>query len=869
MKTKKGTDETKMNSKKQKAYSKKYMVHFLIISFILLMLISIGSFITLGYYMSSKSESSINTVGNIYMSAINNHITAHFRTLMELKLEQVEGVVDVVPDDLNTKKELDRELVYRSNVRNFNYLALCSRDGNMEMLDGEKIQLADPDSFYNSLRNNEKKVAVGNDSTGQEVVVFGVSAAYPMKSGETSMSLVAAVPIEYISSMLNADEEKTLIYSHIIRRDGSFIINDVNPKYTNYFDSIYDKYKNGDINKVDAFLSDLKEAMHDGKSFTGVFDANNNLRQVYCTQLPFSEWYLLTILPSGVLNDTIRNLDNSTTIATICVAAGIFLILLLIFYLYYRMTYRQLKALEQARMEALDATKAKSQFLSNMSHDIRTPMNAIVGMTAIASAHIDDKEQVQNCLKKITLSGKHLLGLINDILDMSKIESGKMTLTAEKISLRHIIEGVVGIEQTHIKEKKQSFNVHINNIISEDVYCDSVRLNQVLLNLMSNAVKYTPEGGTVQLSMYQEEAPADKADKYVRTHIIVSDNGIGMSKEFLTRIFDSYSREDVHRVHKTEGAGLGMAITKHIVDAMNGTITVESELNKGTIFHVILDFEKAPTDEVEMTLPNIKTLVLDDDKILCQTAVDALKSMGITADSTLDARVAVEMVKEHFQTDDKYKLILLDWKLNDANGFSVSKEIRSIVGEDTLIILISAYDWSEFEAEAKASGINGFISKPLFKSTLYYGLKKFMEFVDESQENIEDSDLAGCRILVAEDNDLNWEILKEILSDYGLELDWAENGQICLDKFQNSEPGYYQAVLMDVRMPVMGGYDATKNIRALQRPDAQKIPIIAMTADAFSEDIKKCLDCGMNAHTAKPINIEELLSMLKKFILNS
>ena len=503
--------------------------------------------------------------------------------------------------------------------------------------------------------------------------------------------------------------------------------------------------------------------------------------------------------------------------------------------------------------------------MSNMSHDIRTPMNAIVGMTAIATAHIDNQEQVHNCLKKIALSGKHLLGLINDVLDMSKIESGKMTLTLERISLQEVFDGIVSIVQTQIKGKGQNLNVHITDIEAEDVYCDGVRLNQVLLNLLSNAVKYTQEGGTIQLSLYQEEAPQEKGSDYVRTHVLVKDNGIGMTKEFLTHIFDSYSRADSKRVQKTEGAGLGMAITKYIVDAMGGELLVESEPQKGTEFHLILDLQKADIMEVDMVLPAWKMLVVDDDETLCRTAVDALESIGIQADWTLSGQKAIELVTKHHKMRDDYQIVMLDWKLADMNGLTVARQIRKIMEVDMPIILISAYDWSEFEAEAKEAGITGFISKPLFKSTLFYGLKRYMGI--EEEENAEaDMDLAGRHVLVAEDNDLNWEILNELLTDFGMELDWAENGKICLEKFQESEPGYYDVILMDVRMPIMNGYESTMAIRSLNRSDAKEIPIIAMTADAFAEDIKRCLDSGMNAHTAKPINLDEVFSLLNRFI---
>lgn len=584
------------------------------------------------------------------------------------------------------------------------------------MLYGDQIRLADPEPFFGSLQRGEKKVAVGRDVSDREVVIFGVSADYPLKNGERSMAMVVALPIEYISTMLEMEGGDELMYSHIIRQDGSFVTNEMEETCPDYFSSLYIRYQDEDEESINNFIKELSESMKKKEDYTSIMTLDGSRQQVYCTLLPYSEWHLVTILPFGALNETVEGMSQSRTFATISICGVIMVILLIIFYNYYKMTSRQLEELEAARQEALQATKAKSEFLSNMSHDIRTPMNAIVGMTAIATAHIDDKEQVHNCLKKIALSGKHLLGLINDVLDMSKIESGKMTLTAERISLREVIEGIVSIVQTQVKSKGQNFNVHIDNIVTEDVYCDSVRLNQVLLNLLSNAVKYTQEGGTIQLSLYQEDAPDPRGSEFVRMHVVVKDNGMGMTAEFLEHIFDSYSRADSKRVQKTEGAGLGMAITKYIVDKMEGTISVKSEPQKGTEFHVIFDMEKAEEQELDMVLPAWKMLVVDDDEILCRTSVDALESIGVQADWTLSGEKAIELVRKHHQMRDDYQIILLDWKLPGMDGLVVAKQIRKIVDADMPVILISAYDWSEFETEARDAGISGFIAKPLFKS---------------------------------------------------------------------------------------------------------------------------------------------------------
>ena len=416
------------------------------------------------------------------------------------------------------------------------------------------------------------------------------------------------------------------------------------------------------------------------------------------------------------------------------------------------------------------------------------------------------------------------------------------------------------------RSKNQQFDMSIHDISSENVCCDGVRLNQVLLNILGNAVKFTPEGGKIYVAMYEE--PSEKGENFVRIHFIISDTGIGMTKEFRERIFESFVREDSMRVRKTEGSGLGMTITKYIVDAMGGRIDVDSELGKGTSFHVTLDLEKAEIPEADMVLPPWNMLVVDDDQQLCESTVVSLQAIGVKADWTLDAESAIEMVAEHRKKHDDYQIILLDWKLPGMDGIAAAREIRRLYGSDFPILLISAYDWSEIEAEAKEAGISGFISKPLFKSTLFYGLKAYVtqEGTVKPETREMTIDLSGRRVLLAEDNDLNWEIAEELLSELGLELEWAENGRVCLEKFQAAEPGFYDAILMDLRMPVMTGYEATEAIRALERPDAKTIPIIAMTADAFSEDIQKCLACGMNAHVAKPIDIREVAKQLLKFI---
>ncbi len=527
---------------------------------------------------------------------------------------------------------------------------------------------------------------------------------------------------------------------------------------------------------------------------------------------------------------------------------------------------RYLDEIREARLIAEEANRAKTDFLSSMSHDIRTPMNAIMGLTTIASANIDNKEIVRDALRKMSLSSRHLLGLINDILDMSRIESGKISLTMAELSLRELMENLLNIIQPQIKSRRQKFDIIIENISSEHVYCDGVRLNQILLNLLSNAVKFTREEGSISVTLRQEDSP--KGANWVRTSFRVTDNGIGMSPEFTKQIFDSFTRADNFRVQATEGSGLGMSIAKHIVDMMEGEISVDSRLGEGSTFLVTLDLERVTQEEQSRVLPPWNTLVVDDDQLLCRSAVETLREMGIEADWTLTGEEAVEMVDQRSQGLQPYHVVLLDWQMPGMDGIETARRIRERVGDGVPILLITAYDWSEIELEAREAGINGFLAKPLFESTLRYGLLHYVgeddSVAEPEQEEVIDG--AGRRILVAEDNDINWEIDQEILSSKGFLVERAEDGLDCLQKFREAEPGYYDMILMDIRMPRMDGYRSAAAIRALSRPDAATIPILAMTADAFNEDIQHCLAVGMNGHIAKPLDFKALLRLIKSYM---
>ncbi len=704
-------------------------------------------FSLLGASIHSMSETTIEEIGTAYMAGMNEQVSLHFETIIELRLTMAESIAHIAAGDGASAYGTREEIEYGARARHFLCAALYSPEGGLEMIFGDPVKLNHPESFLESLQKGERKAASAVDSGGDGVILFAVPCAYPMSGGGDSLAIVVGLSAEYMGEVLFLDSDQSLSYSFVIRKDGSYVVGNQGDTHENYFDRLADLFDGQDLDGDDC-VEKLEAAMHAGEDYSSVVRDGGSRRHIYCTNLPYCDWYLVTVLPFEGLDDAISGMGNRWLTLVYAASCAVIAMLLYLFFRYLKLFRGQVSELkrvngemdaarrsaEEARREAEQANLAKQEFLSSMSHDIRTPMNAIVGMTALALDNTDNPEQVRDYLGKIALSSKHLLGLINDVLDISKIESGKMLLNLETVPLQEAVDSIVNIIQPQAAAKNQRFRVTLREILSENVRCDGVRLNQVLLNLLGNSVKFTPEQGAVELTVYQEALPEDASR--VRTHFLVRDTGIGMSKEYQQVIFESFSREDNTRVRKTEGSGLGMAITKYIVDAMGGTISVHSEQGRGSEFHVVFDLERAAAPAAQA-----------------------------------------------------------------ADG-----------GERT-------------------GGV----------------------------------DLKGKRILLAEDNELNWEVARELLSILELELDWAENGEICAEKFRKSPVGYYDAILMDVRMPVMDGYEATAAIRGLERGDAA-VPIIAMTADAFSEDIQRCLACGMNDHLAKPIDIETVARKLKKHL---
>ena len=526
------------------------------------------------------------------------------------------------------------------------------------------------------------------------------------------------------------------------------------------------------------------------------------------------------------------------------------------------------RMLVEACEAANHANASKSEFLSRMSHDIRTPMNAIIGMTTIAGSHLDDRERILDCLHKITVSSKHLLALINEVLDMSKIESGKIDLSEEEFNLSDLIQNVLTMIRPNIQAKNQNLELNIAKVEHEDVVGDVMRLQQVFMNILGNAVKYTPQGGTLELEIVEKES---KVFGYGCYEFVFRDNGIGMSEEFVKKIFEPFSRAEDSRISKIEGTGLGMAIAMNIVRMMNGDIRVESAVNEGSQFTVSVYLKQQNTEMPDLEhLVNQPVLVADDDILACEAACAILKDIGIESEWVLSGQEAIERVSKARREGKGFFAVLLDWQMPDMDGVETTGRIRQEAGTEMPIVILSAYDWNNVETEARQAGVDGFISKPLFKSRLVYLFKKIAgtEGKKEVQEKEEHTDrnFEGKRILLAEDNELNREIAEEIIGSTGVIIDCVENGQQAVEAFKGKKEWYYDLIFMDVQMPVMNGYEATETIRKLEREDAALIPIIAMTANAFAEDMAASRRAGMNEHIAKPLDLGQLMKCMGEWM---
>ena len=717
----------------------------------------------------------------------------------------------------------------------------------------QKIELLNDMSWIHEIgKSINVSRAYTNPINGEQSIAF--CNFITLKDSETGNPkeavLLRVLPIsELKEKWIFPQEEFENAELSIIDADGDYIIKGDSFKNSSFFE-FYRSYNSikpaqaqelfGQITSVEGYLT-MK---------------NSRGEKCILAYTPFDAtggWALLSLMPMKYIN---ANTENWLLIGI--VSAG--LVVLFVFDLMVMLYFN--KRLQQAAREAESASRAKTDFLSTMSHDIRTPMNAIIGLTTITEKNIEDKKLVGENLRKITLASNHLLTLINDILDISKVESGKLSLSPQTFSIVETVENLVNISQPMIKEKNIDFSFRVNRMEKEYLHADQLRLNQIYINILSNAIKYTEPGGSVSVDMKEEESQKEGC---VRLTYIVADTGIGMSPEYMEHMYQPFSRQTDSRVNSIQGTGLGLAITKQMVDLMEGTIECQSEQGKGTTFTVTLDIPIAEHQRMDMKLDEMDVLIVDDDEVLLETATETLESLGLKAEQASSGLEALGMIKHRHEIGKGYDIVIVDLKMPDIDGVETIRRIRSEIDNNTPILLISAYEWADIEKKAKEAGANGFLSKPLFRSTLYDKINDILGREAKSIEPESDySDLEGLNILITEDNDINWEIISTLLSMYGITTERAENGRVCLDKMKQAEKGKYTLIFMDIQMPEMNGLDATRAIRALDDSWASNIPIIAMTADAFSENVTECLNAGMNGHIAKPIDIKVVIKEIRR-----
>ena len=692
--------------------------------------------------------------------------------------------------------------------------------------------------------------AFTNPINGEQSMAFCNRISVTEDGKQRDALLLRVVPVEEMEQKWVFPREKfESAELSMIDVEGNYIIRGRAFKNTNFFE-FYKSYNETDPTRT----SELKQkVLRTSGSFLMKDSRDENTIVAHTPILSTDGWVLLSLMTEKNLN---ADIYDWLLISVVSLGLLTLFILDLVYMQYIN------KRLQLMAQESEAANRAKTDFLSTMSHDIRTPMNAIIGLTTIAEKNLGDPQAVGENLRKISLASSHLLTLINDILDISKVESGKLTLSPLTFSIVETAENLVNISQPMIKEKNIDFSFRINRMEKEYLYADQLRLNQIYINILSNAIKYTQPGGRVSVDLREEESSVPGC---VKLCYIVTDNGIGMTPAFMEKMYQPFSRQTDSRVNSIQGTGLGLAITKKMVDLMGGTIDCESAPGKGTTFTIKIDIPVADRQHEDLRLEALDVLIVDDDPIFLQTTADTLESMGVHADCAESGAQALDMIARRHEQGRDYNIVIVDWRMPEMNGVEIVRRIRSDIDSNIPILLISAYDWSDIEDSARGAGANGFISKPLFRSKLYAKINELLGTEAKSIEPEDDyTDLAGLNILVAEDNDINWEIISAMLGMYGITTERAENGRVCVDKMAGADEGQYMLVFMDIQMPEMNGLDAARAIRRLPRPWAASIPIIAMTADAFSENVAACMDAGMNGHIAKPIDIKLVIKEIRR-----
>ncbi len=838
---------------------------FSVLLFVMLIFV-VGSVMSFVQFSRNRTADAVHNVSEFYLEELVSNVGQVFKTHFDGYFKELRlALIATKEAELQNEEELQEHLESMAERGDFLYYALLDEDGKIYISDDSFASefmidfLSEPD-------HGEEEITIEwTEGTQEDVFIIAVPVDDIVFRGKKIVAGAKGISKDKVKEEILLRKANHETFTHMIMDDGTYVIAGDDKALVESNSYFADLEKTAVYSKgysLEKMVQDIGQQTNG----TSLYSVDGVLYYTHYRLSPRSGWYLIVTLPYDTVSSMMRDASTGVTMGGILLMLLISAVVTFVFYSYYDQKKKSV-VLNLAKMEAEERNRAKSNFLSSMSHDIRTPMNAIIGFTNLAIQQ-DNNERVQDYLFKIRTSSNHLLSLINDILDMSRIESGKMHIEETKCNLADIFHGLHTIIQGQVQAKQQHLYVDVIDVVNEDIWCDKMRLDQLMLNFLSNAVKFTPAGGTISMMVIQKKSARPGYGAY---EFRVKDTGIGMTEEFSRKVFEPFERERSSAVNGIQGTGLGMSIAKNIVDMMGGTVRVETELGKGTEF--IVNLELRLQEDAEEILPasmeelqGMRALVVDDDFAACDGVIKMLHKFGMDAEWTMSGREAVLRIRQSMELGKSYQLFVVDWQLPDLNGLEVIRQIKTSVEGDVPIILMSSYSWSDVETEAMAVGVTGFCSKPVFMSDLRRLLIEMLSEKEESgqlPEEEQTESFIGKRILLVDDNELNREIAIEILQEYGFEMEAAVDGKEAFEKVRDSEPGYYDVVLMDVQMPIMNGYEASKAIRNLSDPVLARVPIFAMTANAFEEDKQNSLAAGMDGHIAKPIDIDKLLGTLK------